>query len=288
MDEFYTTDENVDFCLNKLEECGFDVDSHLFLEPSAGAGAFSSKLNDVIAFDVNPQGEGILRKDFLYDELSLKLLKGRIVIGNPPFGRKSQLAVEFFNRAASFTDVIAFILPIQFRKYATQVKLDEAFKLISDSPLPHDTFEVKGKLVKGIRCCFQVWVRSGSAHDKGEPDLRVKTKPAISLPGLFNLWQHNGTPQSRKWVNEDWVYAVYRQGFKDYGRLFTKTEDYDEVADAVSHSTTQFFFIQPLTPEADALIHQIDFTELASRNTTTPGFGKADFVAFVQETLARQ
>lgn len=45
----------------------------------------------------------------------------------------------------------------------------------------------------------------------------------------------------------------------------------------------QFFFIKPLTSEAECIILNMDFNALAERNTTTPGFGKGDFVSYYTE-----
>lgn len=45
----------------------------------------------------------------------------------------------------------------------------------------------------------------------------------------------------------------------------------------------QFFFINPLTPDAEKIILSMDFNALAERNTATPGFGKGDFVSYYTE-----
>ena len=45
----------------------------------------------------------------------------------------------------------------------------------------------------------------------------------------------------------------------------------------------QFFFIKPLSAEAEKLILSMDFNALAERNTATPGFGKGDFVSYYTE-----
>ena len=45
----------------------------------------------------------------------------------------------------------------------------------------------------------------------------------------------------------------------------------------------QFFFIKPLSDEAEQLILSMDFNALAERNTATPGFGKGDFVSYYTE-----
>lgn len=46
---------------------------------------------------------------------------------------------------------------------------------------------------------------------------------------------------------------------------------------------TQMFFIKPLCRQADAIIKRMDFAFFAAKNTSTPGFGKADFVAYYEE-----
>jgi hypothetical protein len=45
----------------------------------------------------------------------------------------------------------------------------------------------------------------------------------------------------------------------------------------------QFFFIKPLTEGARQIILHMDFNALAERNTSTPGFGKGDFVSYYKE-----
>jgi hypothetical protein len=50
----------------------------------------------------------------------------------------------------------------------------------------------------------------------------------------------------------------------------------------------QFFFIKPLTEEAREIIMSMDFNALAERNTSTPGFGKGDFVSYYIELKERK
>ena len=46
--------------------------------------------------------------------------KGKyIVIGNPPFGLRGNLALRFMNHSYDFADVIAFILPRIYNKVNT-------------------------------------------------------------------------------------------------------------------------------------------------------------------------
>ena len=54
--------------------------------------------------------------------LAIKKLKNNLnsrkihVIGNPPFGRQSSLAIKFIKKSCSFSDTISFILPKSFKK----------------------------------------------------------------------------------------------------------------------------------------------------------------------------
>ena len=89
-----------------------------------------------------------------------------------------------------------------------------------------------------------------------------------------------------KVVNEDWTIAVYRQGYKDYKRIFTQNDKQlviDEMNGTITGKKVQFFFIKPLNEVAEAIINKIDFEKLANRNTSIPGFGKADFVEYYNE-----
>ena len=62
-----------------------------------------------------PEDERIIEQDFLeYTNSSTNL----ITIGNPPFGSRSKLAIDFFNKAATMSNVIAFIVPVSFMKWS--------------------------------------------------------------------------------------------------------------------------------------------------------------------------
>ena len=37
--------------------------------------------------------------------------KRYLVVGNPPFGKISSIAIKFFNKSAEYADCIAFIIP---------------------------------------------------------------------------------------------------------------------------------------------------------------------------------
>ena len=116
LDKYYTSYEDMEYCVNKawdvISELGYSVSE--FLEPSAGNGVFSNYLAtsglDVIAIDIEPENENIIKANFLTYELEYK--KNRFIIGNPPYGSHLKLAKEFYKKAIQLGDYIAFILPI--------------------------------------------------------------------------------------------------------------------------------------------------------------------------------
>lgn len=282
MDAFYTSPQVAQELWEILYKfLNIKEENYFFLEPSAGDGVFSTLPTHCDAYDIEPHAENIQVADFL------KLTPKRndyITIGNPPFGKRATLAIEFFNHAALCSDVIAMIFPRQFQKWLTQKQLDPSFKLVYDKPLGTDVFIYEGKRpVGGIRCTFQIWVKENSNFDVF-PNFRILSAPPISLPGEIDLWQHNGTEQSKATVEKPWEYATYRQGYKDYKKLFTHEKDYQFIKNQIETTSDQFFFMKPLTSTAREIVLRLDFQKLADKNTTVKGFGKADFCEFYLKT----
>ena len=250
------------------------------MEPSAGDGSFLNYLTNYVALDIAPEDDRIVEQDFLIyhnDKADF------ITIGNPPFGHRSSLAIDFFNKAATMSEVIAFIVPVSFMKWNVQKNLDNNFALNSFFYLAPESFLDEGKPYS-IRTVFQVWVKKNSRYDNGI-DLRLTRQPPTSHED-FLIWQYNATPGAVKFIDEDWKYATYRQGRHDYNSLFTR-DDYDDILQHMTGARKQqFFFIKPLSDEAEKIILSMDFNSLAERNTITPGFGKGDFVSYYTELKA--
>lgn len=151
-DKFYTKIDIAKMCIDMLDLSEFD----LIVEPSAGNGSFSKQIDNCIAYDLVPEDESIIKQDFF--ELDITSFKGKkvLTIGNPPFGVQNNLAVAFFNNAAKYSDIIAFILPKSFMKESIQKKLDLSFHLEKYIELPYNSFLLNGEDYK-VNCVFQVW-----------------------------------------------------------------------------------------------------------------------------------
>ena len=125
------------------------------IEPSAGNGSFSNLLH-CRAIDIEPEADGIERGDFLAMDIPYR--RGRLVIGNPPYGDSLRLAINFYNKSVKIADYIAFILPIsQFNNRISFYKFD----LVYSEDLGR--IEYSGK---ELWCCFNIYKRPSCSVNK--------------------------------------------------------------------------------------------------------------------------
>jgi predicted RNA methylase len=156
LDQFYTKKavaENFYNILNKK----YNLKEYKLIEPSAGTGSFSSLFHkNSIALDLDPKSDEIIKQDFLNFD-GTELPKDNVfVVGNPPFGKNSSLAIKFFNKSAEFADYIAFILPQTFKKESVINKLNINFHLVNEIILQKNSFEFNNEDYD-VPCVFQVW-----------------------------------------------------------------------------------------------------------------------------------
>ena len=178
MDKFYTIPSYSKKCIGKVEEIYGDYSQwRLVVEPSAGNGSFLQQIPSQrkVGMDIEPEGENIMKQSF-FDYVPKYQSETRIlVIGNPPFGRVCSMAIKFFNHAAAWADVIAFIVPRTFRKISIQNKLNTLFHLKYDEEIPTSPCHFTPKMM--AKCCFQVWEK------------RIQLRPLILLPTYHEHWE---------------------------------------------------------------------------------------------------
>lgn len=163
LDQYFTKPEVATFCVmdHLLPMISLDTFSDI-VEPSCGEGAFLSALDqytgNLIYFDIDAQDEEH-RKDFM--TFDMQHINGTIMtIGNPPFSGKTG-ALQFFNHAAKYSDVIAFILPRSFRKISVVKKMDKRFHLLYEHILDKDSFIFCGKSYP-VPCVWQIWAKTSA------------------------------------------------------------------------------------------------------------------------------
>ena len=273
LDQFFTKQEVANTCVKNLLSIIEIKSDDKFLEPSAGNGDFVRALkvcgHKCQAIDLEPKNKNIQQGNFFHYKG-----KEQIVFGNPPFGKRSKLALEFFHHAATFADVIAFIVPVQWKKWSIQSKLPRGWRLVLDETLEEASFYLpEGKDYK-VRCCFQVW----TTRAEGE-DLKLREKPCSFHPD-FEMWLYNNTRGAEKFFDYDWDVAVPRQGYVDYSRR--------EFEKSKCEKTTQWIFFKAKNEMVLRRIINFDFFSLSKKNLITPGWGKADFVAAYKEAFSKK
>ena len=158
-DQFFTPDQVTRKCWTIFNEVTkVNIADYTFIEPSAGDGAFLKVLPpDTIAMDVEPRNERITRQDYL-TWTPAQNDKKYIVFGNPPFGLRGHVALNFINQSHKFADYVCFILPQLFesdgkgspRKRITGYNLVYSEKVSA----PFYTPENANVDVNGV---FQIW-----------------------------------------------------------------------------------------------------------------------------------
>lgn len=157
LDQYYTAPHVASMCWFLIEqylsrEC-IDVKSLEFVEPSAGSGAFLRGDLQIEAYDLEPKHNGIVEKDFL----TVENLGGKVIVGNPPFGFASNLALKFINHCAKQKcEYVCFILPNTFRKKVFQDRVNEYLHLKLEYSLPKNSFILEGDRYD-VPCVFQIW-----------------------------------------------------------------------------------------------------------------------------------
>ncbi len=157
LDKYYTSKELAKHCIDVVNRLGLEITETI--EPSAGNGSFSLQIPNCIAYDLEPEHESIIQQDFLKLELPYK--KGRLFIGNPPFGKGTVLSNRFAKKCFKSGDYVAFILPIC--QLNNKQGLFE-FDLIYSEDLGKSIYSGVD-----VHCCFNIYKRPIKGLNKREP-----------------------------------------------------------------------------------------------------------------------
>ena len=202
LDKFYTLPNISKKCINKTCEL-YDIDKwDLIIEPSAGDGSFLNQIpsNKKVGIDISPENTNIIKQDY-FDYLPPSNKTNILVMGNPPFGKVSSMAVRFFNHSAKWANVIAFIIPRTFRKLSIQNKLDNRFHLIYDEELPTNPCCFSPSMT--VKCCFQIWERTSTIREMIDIPTKHKDWEFLKLGPLDN--KNQPTPPK----NADFAMRAY-------------------------------------------------------------------------------
>jgi hypothetical protein len=196
-DQFFTPTQTAKYCYSQfitiLKKYGEFEKDYIYIEPSAGNGSFLKFLpsDKRIGLDIEPRNDEIKKGDYLdfYPPIEDKKY---IVIGNPPFGLRGQLALKFINHSNKFADYVCFILPQLFESDGKGVprKRVKGFNLIHSEKITTDFESPDGKSLK-VECIFQVWSK---LHINTDYNILVDDNSDIKIYSLSD----GGTPSTTR------------------------------------------------------------------------------------------
>lgn len=180
-DKYFTKPSVAKQCVNMINLEDYD----LIFEPSAGCGSFLVHLpkEKTKAADISPDIPEVVQMDFYNISKVMGLLdlttnpnKKYLSVGNPPFGTSSDMAIDFFNGCAEFSDTVAFIVPRTFRKISVTNRLNMSFHLREEKLLEKNSFLILNPECANLTqeydvpCVFQIWDKQDHQREK------IKTK----------------------------------------------------------------------------------------------------------------
>ena len=243
IDKYYTSEKAVQTCMGFIKQQIEITDSDLCIEPSAGNGSFIKSIQLLFSnykfYDLEPENEEITKLNYLeFDYMDIKKDYNRVhVIGNPPFGRQSSLAIKFIKKSAEFCDSVSFILPKSFKKQSLKRHFPLKFHLIFESDLPVNSFLVGGKQ-HDVPCVFQIW----------EKKMNDREVPKKLIPEKFKFVKIDDNPD----------FSFRRVGV-NAGRLDT---------DCQNKSTQSHYFIRLATPITESVLLSLRGIEYDCKNFT--------------------
>ena len=183
LDKFYTSPSIVKLCLQQItQHLSINPILDLVIEPSAGNGAFIDGIKSIchnyLFYDISPAHDEIAQQDYLTLKLGHDILgidsdidskkeKKIHVIGNPPFGKQSSLAIKFIKKSTLYCDSMSFILPKSFKKDSMLCHFPLNFHLIKQVDLPNNSFLVNG-IAHNVPCVFQIWEKRADVREVKE------------------------------------------------------------------------------------------------------------------------
>lgn len=237
--QYFTSKVVVNECILNIQNIIPDYQEYLFVEPSAGNGAFIGGILNIpriIAMDIEPMHEGIIKQDYLTwlpDSKENKI----IVFGNPPFGLRGHSALKFINHSAKFADYVCFILPQLFEsdgKGSPRKRVDKGFGLVYSKKIEGGEYSTPDSNKIKINCVFQIWKRGGNniinniQNILNTPNIKIYSLSDGGTPGTTRNKEYLNKcdmylPSTCFGADKMKVYSSfeYLPGRKGYGVIFT-------------------------------------------------------------------
>jgi len=284
LDKFYTHPDIAKKFVNVIND-NFPLQHFdLVLEPSAGSGNILKYLpQGAIGLDLEPESENIIKQNFFDYESPYHPILNNIriaCIGNPPFGSgyMNPLAKAFFNHAATFSELIAFIVPAKWQtSWKVQFQLNDSFGLYFSEILPKNSFVFNGDPYD-VPCCMQIWSKT---NPKKLKDIRIRERPPTKHTDFDMFLTCDNVPklpEVREQIRnqEYWEFAL-----KYWGNIHVCN------LDEVSPETTTHYLFRSHKNYVRSIFEKIDWKKYVS-NMGAPNVGGKSLVVKAYEDKKRE
>lgn len=164
LDKYYTPPNLAKYCIDKTYDIiGKDNISEV-IEPAAGNGSFSNQIYGCLAYDIDPENDEIIKQDFL--DLDIKYQKGRLIIGNPPYGKFNLMSEKFYKKSIKLADYISFILPIS--------QLNNNIKMYEFDLVHSEDLGVREYSERKVHCCLNIFQRPKNNKLNKKPNYKLQ------------------------------------------------------------------------------------------------------------------
>lgn len=266
LEQYYTCQDLALRCIRAVE-AKFTLKSFsLVLEPSAGDGSFFLQLpeSNRIGIDMDPRAEGIKQADFFLWEPPF-FERNILTIGNPPFGRRGCLAMDFLNKSCQFSRVVAFILPRSFKKDTFINRINPSFHLVEEFDC--DSFRSPEGDILCVKSVFQIWERRS--------ELRNQIERSTSHEDFDLKHAHLSriTPAQHLELKRDYHFAIAQVGSN------FKPKPLGEI------NAGSYWFVRMKRDGIFPIFERLDFSFLEGKNLSFTSLSKKDIIQAYCEAI---
>lgn len=255
LDQFFTLPSNAKRFLGVLDVMYPLSEYDTVLEPSAGNGSFYNVMPDnKVGLDLEPLSEDIEKMDFF--DYEPPLFAKIATVGNPPFGRKGKLAKEFFNKAAEYSDVIAFVLPAIFAKETFTNTLDPWFHKVYEEFT--DEFVTPEGEEKKINCVFQIWKKSDHKRAK---ITQIREHPDFEM-----------THRHIAWTSQEEIDQLAQEYHFLYGQISHNVQEIKGI------SKGSQFFVKAKSDRVREIFERMNFDHLKKYSMGAVSLSRGDII----------
>ncbi|WP_038079792.1 restriction endonuclease [Ureaplasma canigenitalium] len=230
LDQYYTKNDVAKALYNKARSIinvYEDISEYTWIEPSVGEGCFFDLLpeNKKIGIDIDPKRDGVLAINYLKYQLPSSKT---IVIGNPPFGHRGVLALEFINHSRN-ADFVCFILPMFFEskgKGSIRYRV-KGFNLIHNEVLPKNSFYLPNGKDVDVKCVFQICSKkySNELQNNFNWYTNRKANPFQKYLDVFTVSTAKNRECGKKWIFEEKADFYLSSTFYDKNKVVYDFKD---------------------------------------------------------------